>query len=137
MSPRRDRPSQAQHGARKGYDRHQHHGNVQDEDRIHMFFLGSRNGNSAKVENNRHPIQFPTENSTTIRTHLVRILHLHYEETDRGQSMSDGPWLTRNRKMNLSLRTFSDNWYAPTVVQHRTQALTPAKPSPGDQAIKV
>jgi hypothetical protein len=49
--------------------------------------------------------------------------------------MTDGPWLTRNRQMNLSLRTFSDNWHAPAVVQHRTQAPIPAKPSPGDKGL--
>jgi hypothetical protein len=35
--------------------------------------------------------------------------------TDRGQSMSDGPWLPRNRPMNQLLRTSPDKWYVPAV----------------------
>jgi hypothetical protein len=71
--------------------------------------------------------------------------------------MSDGPWLTKNRKMNQLLRTSPDKRYVPSVAfrthrfsrpprslklvtedhrnqgdfphEDRTQSLTPAKPS--------
>ena len=44
-----------------------------------MIFLGCRNRNSATVGGNRHPKQFLPENSNTVQTYLVRILHLHYK----------------------------------------------------------